>query len=65
MVSPVTLHLRVVVSNVSMGRSALRLRTIAFLLVDSTPDLGRGFWTHAVSRSFGGWESGERAVFPR
>ena len=62
---PVVLHLTVIVSVVSSGRSALRLRTIAFLLVDSTPDFGRGFLIHAVIRSFGGCASGALVVFPR
>jgi len=61
----VLLHFTVKVSVVSSGSSALRLRTIAFLLVDSTPDLGRGFLTHAVMSSLGGCWSGDRATFPR
>ena len=51
---PVVLHLMVIVSVVASGRSVLRLRTIAFLLVDRTPDFGRGFFTHAVISSLGG-----------
>ena len=52
--SPVVLHFFVIISAVSSGSSVLRLLTIAFLLVDRTPDLGRGFHTHAVMSSFGG-----------
>ena len=59
------LHLVLKVSVVSSGNSALRHLTIAFLLVDRTPDFGRGFLIHAVRSSFGGCRSGERAVFPR
>lgn len=62
---PVDLHLVVTVSIVSSGSSALRLLTMVFLFVDNTPALGRGFLTHAVMKSFGGWKSGERAVLPR
>ena len=62
---PVVLHLVVIVSEVSLGSSAFRLLTIAFLLVDRTPDFGLGFFTHAVIRSFGGCTSGARAIFPR
>lgn len=65
MVSPVVLHLVVVVSKVSVGRSAFRLLTIAFLLVDRTPDCGLGFLIQAVMRSFGGCTSGDRVIFPR
>ena len=63
--SPVSLHLALIVWVVSSGSSALRLLVIAFLLVDKTPDFGRGFLIHAVMNSFGGCRSGEHAVFPR
>ena len=63
--SPVPSHLLTIVSVVSSGNSVFRLLTIAFLFVDSTPDLGLGFCTHAVINSFGGCWSGERAVLPR
>ena len=65
MVAPVVLHFLVMVSLVSSGSRAFRLRTVAFLLDESTPDLGLGFLIHAVMSSFGGWVSGERAVLPR
>ena len=65
MVAPVVLHFRVMVSRVSSGSRAFRLRTVAFLLDESTPDLGLGFLIHAVMSSLGGWVSGERAVLPR
>ena len=64
-VAPVILHFFVMVSLVSSGSRAFRLRTVAFLLDESTPDLGLGFLIHAVISSFGGWVSGERAVLPR
>lgn len=63
--SPVDLHLVLVVSFVSSGSSVLRLLTIAFLFVDKTPDFGRGLRIHAVMSSFGGCRSGDRAVLPR
>ena len=65
MVVPVVLHFLVMVSLVSSGSRAFRLRTVAFLLDESTPDLGLGFLIHAVISSFGGWVSGDRAVLPR
>lgn len=55
----------VIVSVVASGRSVLRLHTIAFLLVDRTPDFGRGFFTHAVISNLGGWVSGALASLPR
>lgn len=64
-VLPVVLHVLVVVSVVSFGRRAFTLLTIAFLLVERTPDFGLEFGIHAVMRSFGGWLSGARAIFPR
>ncbi len=64
-VSLVVLHLVVIVSEVSCGRSAFRLQTIAFLLVARTPDWGLGFLTHAVISSFGGCTFGDLAIFPR
>ena len=63
--SPVFLHLILTFSAVSSGRSMLIPLTNAFLLVYRTPDLGRGFRTHAVIRSFGGWRSGALAILPR
>lgn len=64
-VFPVVLHLVVIVSVFSCGRSAFKVLTIAFLLVERTPDFGLGFLTRAVMRSFGGWMSGARATLPR
>lgn len=64
-VSPVILQVIVVSSVVSFGRSVLIPLTSAFLLVISTPDLGRGCLIHAVTRSLGGCESGARTILPR
>ena len=63
---PVFLHLVVTSSRVSSGSRVFKLLTSAFLFVMSTPDLGRGSFTHAVmTSSFGGCRSGARVILPR
>ena len=62
---PVVLQVLVTVSFVSSGRRVFRLLTIAFLLVERTPDFGLGFGIHAVMSSLGGWVSGARVILPR
>lgn len=64
-VSPVALHVVVASSIVLSGKSVLTPLMNAFLFVISTPDLGCGCLTQAVTNCFGVCELGACRIFPR
>ena len=65
-VSPVVLHVVVISSVVLAGTRVLIPLMSAFLFVISTPDLGCGCLTQAVTNSFfGGCELGAHTILPR